>query len=190
MAFNPLQLARRLWDRAFSDAVSTTEAQPLFLCPSCGFRRQPPSPGQTFCSECAGESKVSRHRNSADGEPSNTAKDSVCTIEAGAALGDPVLPRARQRLKEGIRDRSITLVSTKAELQTHMRTFWLDLPLEDQQTVATELFDLGFRDTNTFKALTGWAYARLRVRLAEKTDIALNGPPIRIVGGGLPGLGK
>ncbi|OBA90432.1 hypothetical protein A5642_12925 [Mycolicibacterium mucogenicum] len=71
-----------------------------------------------------------------------------------------------------------------------MQPFWDELSETERHALKCELWDQGFPGSQTFPMLVQWATARLRVRLTQQLRTAMWGPPIRVVRGGLPGLGK
>lgn len=142
-------------------------AQPFFLCPSCGYSREQTPDGRRFCQQCATEF------NSED---------------------VAYLPKARSWLNGEIRTLSlkelIELAEDKDSIRRMMRPFFDDLMSSDRVFLKNELDSAGFPGTNTFDMLIHWVNKRLDDRVRRETHTAMYGPPIYVVRGGLPGLGK
>ncbi len=178
MAFNPWQWARNLWPRA-TLADRPTEAgdegghekrptaQPFFLCPSCGYMREETPAGRKFCSQCVTEF---------------SPEDLALLTKARTWLNDCTRKLPLKDL--------ITLAREKNEIRKLMQPFFRDLPKPDKAQLKLELESAGFPGINTLEMLVHWANTRLNDRVRRGILTARNGPPIRFVRGGLPGLGK
>lgn len=178
-ALNPVQWARNLLHRGEPSsrsedpeaAVQRTDdgppAQPFFLCPSCGYSREQTPDGRYLCEPCAQEFRLEDFS---------------------------YLARARRRLNDETRTLPLRELMVLAEerdaIRTLMRPFFDELPFFDQELLRSELESAGFPGTNTLEMLTHWASTRLSERVRRETLTAMYGPPVYVVRGGLPGLGK
>lgn len=179
IALNPVQWVRNLLHRttpvpgtddpaaAAQRQCNGAPAQPFFVCPSCGYSREQTADGRYLCEPCAKEFSLD---------------DFSC------------LAQARRRLNDATRALSLkdvmTLAQDREAVREVLRPFFEELAPLDQKLLKSELDSAGFPGTNTLEMLTHWASTRLNDRVRRETRTAMYGPPVYIVRGGLPGLGK
>ncbi len=84
----------------------------------------------------------------------------------------------------------MSLEDDRESIRALMRPFFDGLLITDQKSLKSELDTAGFPGVNTLEMLTHWASVRLHDRVRRETLTAMYGPPVYIVRGGLPGLGK
>ncbi len=176
-SFNPWQWARNAWQRE-APVTSPTEpgddghdkrptAQPFFLCPSCGYSREQTPDGRNFCQQCAKEF---------------SSEDLAFLTQARNWLNDKTRTLSLKDL--------MVLAEDRDAIRRMMRPFFDGLLTVDQKSLKSELESAGFPGTNTFEMLIHWVDKRLNDRVRRETLTAMYGPPIYVVRGGLPGLGK
>lgn len=206
MSWNPLDwvsAASRWAGSIIGGAFSPheEELQNLAFCPSCGFRQEPPIAAGTTCEACRAVGRTdSRSTTAAANTPPNCKTQFADSIGQGITAGETVdelplevLPRARTWLHEHIGDHSkdiYAMLNSIDGVRHLMQPFWDELSETERHALKCELWDQGFPGSQTFPMLVQWATARLRVRLTQQLRTAMWGPPIRVVRGGLPGLGK
>jgi hypothetical protein len=176
-SFNPWQWVRNVWQR--DDSVASTSepdddgrdktpiAQPFFLCPSCGYSRETTPDGRNFCQQCAKE--FSR-------------QDLAVLTQARDWLNNKTRTLALKEL--------MALADDRDAIRRMMREFYDGLLTVDRKSLKFELDSAGFPGSNTFEMLIHWVDKRLKDRVKRETLTAMYGPPVYVVRGGLPGLGK
>jgi hypothetical protein len=178
-AFNPLQWVQNLLHRDAPDSPPDDSesadqrhgdwppAQPFFLCPSSGYSREQTPDGRYLCEPCAEEF---------------SPEDFSCLAQARRWLNDET---RTLRLKD-----LMSLADDREAIRALMRPLFDGLLIIDQKSLKSELDSAGFPGINTLDMLTHWASKRLNDRVRRETLTAMYGPPVYIVRGGLPGLGK
>lgn len=207
MSWSPLgwaSAASRWAGSIIGEVFSSADEEPrrLALCPSCGFRQEPPITAGTTCQACQTRGRADNRSVAAAPNSHTDCRTQFADspqregISAGETFDEPpleVLPQARTWLHEHVDDHSkdiYALLNSEDGVRSLMQPFWDELSPIERHALKCELLEQGFPGTQTFNMLVHWATARLRVRLAEQVRTAMWGPPIRVVRGGLPGLGK
>ena len=123
--------------------------------------------GRYLCEPCAKEFSL---------------EDFSCLAQARRWLNDATRALSLKEVMKLARDREA--------IRALMRPFVEGLAPLDQKSLKSELDSAGFPGTNTLEMLAHWAGKRLNDRVRRETLTAMYGPPVYIVRGGLPGMGK